>query len=266
MKEIIQLPGKKIYFASDFHLGAPNASTSRERELKIINWLNHIEQDAQAVFLVGDLFDFWFEYQQVIPKGFVRIQGKIAAMVDRGIQVYFFLGNHDMWMKKYFSEELGVIMVSDELEIKIGTQKFYIAHGDGLGPGDLGYKFIKRVFRNKLCQFLFSCLHPKIGLSLAQYFSKKSRVQTGTKDINYTKKEDEWLYQFCKEKNKGESFDYFIFGHRHLPMDITIENDARYLNLGEWINFYTYAEFDGTNLALKVWGQDTELPYQGIKE
>lgn len=265
MEQLNLNTGQKIYFASDFHLGAPTLELSKQRELKIIQWLNHIEKDAQAIFLVGDIFDFWFEYKQVVPKGFVRLQGKIAALADRGVKIYFFLGNHDMWMKKYFTEELGVEMISDELELKVNDSRFFIAHGDGLGPGDYGYKFIKKVFRNKFCQFLFSCLHPSIGLSLAQYFSNKSRIHTGTKDINYTKKEDEWLYQYSKSKRVTSPVDYFIFGHRHLPMDIAV-SESRYLNLGEWMNFSTYGEFDGSTMSLKVWGVDGEKDFEGIKE
>lgn len=192
-------------------MGAPSFASSRKRELAIIAWLDRISEDAQCIFLVGDIFDFWFEYKQVVPKGFVRLQGKIAALVDAGIDVYFFLGNHDMWMKNYFTKELGVTMITDELELDVDGKKFFIAHGDGLGPGDHGYKFIKGVFRNKFCQFLFSCLHPRIGLSLAQYFSNKSRIHTGTKDDNYDGKDAEWLYQFSKEKLKSAQYDYFIF-------------------------------------------------------
>jgi len=265
LEELNLHPDQKIYFASDFHLGAPTAELSRARELKIIDWLNHIEKDAKAIFLVGDLFDFWFEYKQVIPKGFVRLQGKIAALADRGIKIYFFLGNHDMWMKEYFTKELGVMMVSDELELKVNGNQFFIAHGDGLGPGDYGYKFIKKVFRNGLCQFLFSCLHPRMGISMAQYFSNKSRIHTGTKDIKYTNKEDEWLYQYSKSKLAKDPIDYFIFGHRHLPMDLSVKK-ARYLNLGEWLNFSTYAEFDGSTLSLKIWSEHGEKAFEGIKE
>jgi UDP-2,3-diacylglucosamine hydrolase len=170
-----------------------------------------------------------------------------------------------MWMKKYFTEELGVEMISNELELKINGKRFFIAHGDGLGPGDYGYKFIKKVFRNKFCQFLFSFLHPRIGLSMAQYFSNKSRIHTGSKDINYTNKEDEWLYQYCKSKHAKAPIDYFIFGHRHLPMEIAV-SASKYLNLGEWMNFSTYAEFDGSILSLKVWSEDGEKAFEGIKE
>ena len=211
MKHIELNNNKKVYFASDFHLGAPNPKESRTREYKVIEWLNYVQKDAQVIFLVGDIFDFWFEYKKVVPKGFVRIQAKIAELVEKGIEVYFFLGNHDMWMKNYFSEELGVKMVENELEVKINNKTFYISHGDGLGPGDYGYKFIKKIFRNRVCQFLFSLLHPSIALSLANYFSKRSRASSGIEDQSFTKKENEWLYLFCIEKLKTEDIDFFVF-------------------------------------------------------
>lgn len=188
MKHIQLNSNKKVYFASDFHLGAPNPKESRTREHKVIEWLNYVQNDAQVIFLVGDIFDFWFEYKKVVPKGFVRIQAKIAELVEQGIEVYFFLGNHDMWMKNYFSEELGVKMVENELEVKINNKTFYISHGDGLGPGDYGYKFIKKIFRNRVCQVLFSLLHPSIALSLANYFSKRSRASSGIEDQSFTKR------------------------------------------------------------------------------
>lgn len=255
---------KKVYFASDFHLGAPNPKESRIREYKVIEWLNYVQKDAQVIFLVGDIFDFWFEYKKVVPKGFVRIQAKIAELVEMGIEVYFFLGNHDMWMKNYFSEELGVKMIENELEVKINNKTFYISHGDGLGPGDYGYKFIKKVFRNRVCQFLFSMLHPSMALSLANYFSKRSRASSGIEDQSFTKKENEWLYQFCIEKLKDQHIDFFVFGHRHLPMEISI-NKSKYLNLGEWMNYQTFAEFDGEDQKLFSWGNGKIETFKGIQ-
>jgi UDP-2,3-diacylglucosamine hydrolase len=265
LKRIKQQQGKKIYFASDFHMGAPSLEASREREQQIVDWLDHISKDAQCIFLVGDIFDFWFEYKQVVPKGFIRLQGKIATLSDSGIDIYFFLGNHDMWMKNYFAEELGVTMIPNELELDIDGKILFVAHGDGLGPGDRGYKFVKKVFRNKFCQFLFSCLHPRIGLSLAQYFSNKSRIHTGTKDDNYDGKESEWLYQFSKERLKASPVDYFIFGHRHLPMVIQVST-ARYINLGEWMNYATFATYNEGELDLKVWSGGSIEEFKGIQE
>ena len=185
-------------------------------------------------------------------------------VVEKGIDVYFFLGNHDMWMKNYFSEELGVKMIENELEVKINNKTFYISHGDGLGPGDYGYKFIKKIFRNRVCQFLFSLLHPSVALSLANYFSKRSRASSGKEDESFTNKENEWLYQFCIEKLKEHDIDFFVFGHRHLPMAISI-NSSKYVNLGEWMNYQTFAEFDGEEQKLFSWKKGKIEIFKGIQ-
>lgn len=243
--------GKKIYFASDFHLGVPSYNSSLERERKIIQWLNQIEKDAFEIYLVGDIFDFWFEYKHAIPKGFVRLQGNIAKLVDAGIPIYFFTGNHDMWMFDYFEKELGVKIFREPILKEYNGKRLVIGHGDGLGPGDKKYKFIKRVFAAKWSQWLFARLHPNFGIGLANYFSRKSRIATGNDDKTFLGEENEWLVQYCKEREKTESNDYYLFGHRHLPLNISINERASYINLGEWINDFTYAVFDGQQLELK---------------
>lgn len=240
------MEGKKIYFASDLHLGVPGYEESRKREEKFVKWLDEIKKDAAEVYLVGDLFDFWFEYKTVIPKGFVRLQGKMAELSDSGIIVHVFTGNHDMWMYDYLPKELGVKLYHAPVEREINGKKFFIGHGDGLGPGDKGYKFIKKVFRNKFCQWCFARLHPNFGIGLANYFSRRSRNKT-KHESHYLGDEKEFLVQFCKEKLKEKKYDYFIFGHRHLPIDMKIEN-SRYINLGDWIQYFTWAEFDGHEL------------------
>ncbi|MNK02201.1 UDP-2,3-diacylglucosamine hydrolase [compost metagenome] len=245
--------GKNIYFASDFHLGVPAGKSSLEREKRIIDWLNHIQKDAFEIYLVGDIFDFWFEYKHAIPKGFVRIQGKIAELVDSGIPVYFFTGNHDMWMFDYFEQELGVKIFREPVYRVYNGKKIVIGHGDGLGPGDRGYKFIKKVFAAKWSQWLFARIHPNFGIGLANYFSRKSRVATGDSDSKFLGEDQEWLVQFCKEHEKTDPQDYYIFGHRHLPMTIKINERATYINLGEWLNYNTYAVFDGTETTLQEW-------------
>ncbi|MGK0384331.1 MAG: UDP-2,3-diacylglucosamine hydrolase, partial [Bacteroidia bacterium] len=209
----------KIYFASDFHLGVPNKEKSRERERLLVKWLDKISQDAAEVYLVGDLFDFWYEYKTVVPKGFVRFQAKIADLCDKGIQVHLFTGNHDMWMFNYFEEELGVKMHREPITKELNGKKFFIGHGDGLGPGDHGYKFIKKVFSNPLCIWLFKWLHPDIGVGLANFWSGRSRDANLESDEVYNGDESEWLLQYCKSVLKKEHFDYFIFGHRHLVLD-----------------------------------------------
>lgn len=245
--------GKKIYFASDFHLGVPVGAKSLERERRIIDWLDHIQKDAYEIYLVGDIFDFWFEYKHAIPKGFVRLQGKIAALTDSGIPVYFFTGNHDMWMFDYFEKELGVKIYREPVLRVFNDKKFLIGHGDGLGPGDRGYKFIKKVFAAKWSQWMFARLHPNFGIGLANYFSRKSRISTGDSDSQFLGEDNEWLVQYCREQEQTNQQDYYIFGHRHLPMTIRINERATYINLGEWIHYDTYAVFDGFETKLLEW-------------
>ena len=244
---------KKIYFLSDFHLGAPNITESLKREKKIIRFLDEIKNDALEIFILGDLFDFWYEYKKVVPKGYVRILGKLAEITDSGIPVYFFVGNHDMWMNDYFQKELNIPVFFEPKEFFYNDKKFLIGHGDGLGPGDHGYKFIKKVFRNKACQWLFGILPPYIGMGIAGYFSRKSRAQTGQSDEVFLGEDKEWLIQYSKEVLQKTHYDYFVFGHRHLPLDIRLNDKSRYLNLGDWIKYDSYAVFDGINMELKYY-------------
>ena len=246
-------PDKKIYFLSDFHLGAPDAQSSLIREKKIVSFLDHIQHDAAAIFIVGDIFDFWYEYRKVVPKGYVRLLGKLVELTDKGLPIYFFVGNHDMWMKDYFQKELNIPVYFEPKTFVWNNKRFYIGHGDGLGPGDHGYKFIKKIFRNKFCQWLFGQLHPTWGLGLANYFSAKSRAKTGTSDEHFLGEEGEWLIVYCKEILQQEHFNYFIFGHRHYPIDFALNDTSRYINLGDWIRNFTYASFDGNTVELKKW-------------
>lgn len=245
--------GKKIYFASDFHLGVPSAEASRKREKLIVQWLDEISSDAKAIYLVGDLFDFWFEYGKAVPKGFVRFQGKIAELTDQGIDIHFFTGNHDMWMFNYFQKELGVKLHKAPLTIEEDGKKIYIGHGDGLGPGDKGYKFIKKVFANRFFQWCFARLHPNFGIGLANYFSKSSRAATGDTDEKFLGEENEWLAIYSKEYLKTEHIDYFVFGHRHLPIILKVAEDSMYYNLGEWLNYNTYGVLEHGGFTLKTY-------------
>lgn len=242
---------QKIYFASDFHLGAPNYEKSLEREKLIVRWLDEIKHDAKEIFLVGDLFDFWFEYKHAIPKGFVRLQGKIAELTDSGIPITIFTGNHDMWIFDYIPKELGVKLYRGNITREFNGKKFLIGHGDGLGPGDHGYKFIKKVFANKLCQWAFERLHPNFGLGIGNYWSRKSRKVNADNDEVFLGEENEWLAIYCREYLQKEHIDYFVFGHRHLPLEIKLNENSTYFNLGEWINYNSYAVFDGEKLELK---------------
>ena len=249
---------KKVYFASDFHLGAPNYEKSLEREKKIIAWLDYITPTAKEIFLVGDIFDFWFEYKHAIPKGFVRLQGKIAALTDAGIPIHIFTGNHDMWIFDYIPKELGVSLYREPIERTFFNKRFYIGHGDGLGPGDYGYKFIKKVFNNPFCQWCFERLHPNFGIWLANQSSRKSRANSGHKDEKYLGDQNEWLAIYCKEILEKDHFDFFIFGHRHLPLNIQLADNSDYINLGDWLNYFTYLEVEEEKTTLKTWKNNTE--------
>jgi len=246
-------PGKKIYFISDFHLGSPGFDASLQREKKVVRFLDTIQADAAAIFIVGDLFDFWYEYKTVVPKGYVRILGKIAALTDAGIPVYFFVGNHDMWMDGYFEKELNVPVYFEPKAFTFNGKQLLVGHGDGLGPGDHGYKFIKKIFRNRFCQWLFGVLHPNLGIGLANYFSRRSRAMTGHSDEKFLGEENEWLISYCKEVLQTQHYDYFIFGHRHLPIDFALPQNSRYINLGDWIKYDSYGEFDGETMHLKYY-------------
>ena len=248
----ISIPqGKKIYFASDNHLGAPTQEQSRPREKKFVAWLDEIKHDAAAIFLLGDLFDFWFEYKTVVPKGFTRTLGKLAEISDSGIPIYYFVGNHDLWMNGYFEEELNIPVYHKPQEYTFNSTAFFIGHGDGLGPKDKGYKRMKKVFTNPIAKWFFKWLHPDLGVKLAQYMSVKNKLISGEEDIKFLGEDNEWLVQYCKRKEKEKHRDYYVFGHRHLPLEINLDNNSKYINLGDWISYYTYGVFDGSNFNLK---------------
>ncbi|HEX7367392.1 MAG TPA: UDP-2,3-diacylglucosamine diphosphatase [Pelobium sp.] len=240
------------YFASDFHLGAPNYQSSRAREIKLVAWLDFIKKDAHSIFLMGDVFDFWFEYATVVPKGYIRLLGKLAELADAGIKLYFFKGNHDMWVFDYFQKELNATIVSDELVLDLDGKRFFLHHGDGLGKGDNAYKLLKYFFRSNFCQWLFARLHPNFGVGIANYWSRKSRIAGNKKQEHLQKEyEEKWLANYYQElKQKFGAVDYLIMGHRHFPIELKIEN-AKYFNLGEWVNFTSYVVFDGVDVELK---------------
>lgn len=246
---------KNIYFASDFHLGVPDHDSSLRRELLLVKWLDEISSTAKEIFLMGDIFDFWFEYKTVIPKGYVRLLGKIASLTDSGIPVHIFRGNHDLWAFDYLNKETGAILYRRSVIRDFNGKKFFLSHGDGLGPGDNGYKFLKRVFENRFNQFLFNWLHPDIGTRLGLYFSHRSRIANIAREQKNDYKidiEKEMLYIYCQKKlEKQPDIDYFVFGHRHVPIDHSLNEKSRLIILGDWVTNFTYAVFDGENLELK---------------
>ena len=250
----MQIPkGKKIYFASDNHLGAPTKEASYPREKKFVAWLDEIKHDAAVIFLIGDLFDFWFEYKTVVPKGFTRTLGKLAEISDSGIPIHYFVGNHDLWMNGYFEEELNIPVYHKPKEFTFNNKVFFIGHGDGLGPHDKGYKRMKKVFTNPFFKWLFRWLHPDIGVGIAQYLSVKNKLISGDDDAKFLGEDNEWLVQYAKLKLESKHRDYFIFGHRHLPMEVNLGQDSQYLNIGDWIQYFTYGVFDGEHLELKTY-------------
>jgi UDP-2,3-diacylglucosamine hydrolase len=251
MKTITLLKDKKIYFASDNHLGAPGPGASRPREKRFVQWLDSIKSDAGAIFLLGDLFDFWFEYKTVVPKYFTRTLGKLAELSDAGIPIYYFVGNHDLWMNGYFEEELQITVFHKPQQFCFNDTTFFIGHGDGLGPHDKGYKRMKKVFTNPVAKWFFRWLHPDLGVQLAQYLSVKNKLISGEADIQFLGEDKEWLVHYSKRKLEKQHYDYFVFGHRHLPLEIPLNEKSTYINLGDWITYFTYAVFDGSTLSLQ---------------
>jgi len=248
-------PGKKAYFTSDWHLGWPDREKSLIREKKILRWLESIENEAGALFLLGDIFDFWFDYRHAAPRHFVRVLGKLASMQDNGIKIYYFFGNHDMWHRDYLQKETGMIMVPDAAEIRLNGLKIYAAHGDGLGPGDKKFKFIKALFRNKTAQWFYRWLHPDLGIPLASYFSRLSRKNTPPEITRFMGPEKEHLILHSRDILKNENFDYFVYGHRHHVVEYPLTNKAVYVNIGDWIRHFSYAVTDGNTLQLKKYGE-----------
>ena len=242
----------KIYFASDFHLGAPDLAESHKREKLIVQWLTDIEKDAKAIYLDGDIFDFWFEYKKVKPKGFVRLLGKLAQLTDNGMKIHLFVGNHDLWMQDYLETEVGIKVHHNNITIREGGKEIFIGHGDGLGKGDYFYKFLRKIFTSKICQWAFARLHPNFAFSLAHTWSKSGRKSKGASFIS---NEKEILYGYCKEQQSINPVDYYIFGHRHFPLELKVDEKATYINTGDWLQHYTYAVLDNGKLELKTYSK-----------
>lgn len=251
---------KKIYFASDFHFGIPNVEKSKIRESRLIRWLDFVKADAAEIFLMGDLFDFWFEYKTVVPKGYVRLLGKLAEITDAGIPVHFFRGNHDMWAFDYLETEIGMKLYREPVIRDFNGKRFFLSHGDGLGKGDTGYKFIKYVFERKINRFLFNWLHPDIGTRMGLFWSGRSRY-ANEKPVSKLKEDKEFenidnsrLAVFCRKKlMEDPTINYFIFGHWHISNIHSLTDESFYIHLGDWIKYFSYGVFDGAKFELKAY-------------
>jgi len=238
----------------------PNGEVSLAREKSIVEWLEYCAPNADVIYLMGDIFDFWFEYKKVVPRGFVRFLGTLAKITDNGTKVIMFPGNHDLWLSEYLVKECGVELITKEFVVEHHGKRFFLHHGDGLGPGDHSYKFLKKIFLARFARFLFGWLHPDIGVALAHRFSKKSRLAQNPKEDNYLGDQQEYLTQFALSHAQGNlenPIDYYIFGHRHLVLNVHIAPKSRYINLGEWLHGSQYAVFDGQTMELLNWPNNT---------
>ena len=239
---------KKIFFLSDAHLWYPNNRDSIVREKKLVAFLDSISHQASEIYLLGDIFDFWYEYKSVVPRGYVRILGKLAELCDKGIVIHFFKGNHDIWAFDYLREEIGLVLHNDALHTNIGTKNFFLAHGDGTNKTDRNFLFLKKLFHNKVLQWFFTRLHPNLAFYLASKWSRHSRLINGSEPF---KDEQEPMVSFCRENLMNEGLDFIVFGHRHCPVNYPLDGSTNMIILGDWITHYTYGEFDGKNFALK---------------
>jgi len=246
---------KKTYFISDAHLGFPNFSESLIREKLLVKWLDEAKTDASEIYMVGDIFDFWFEHKRVVPRGFTRLLGKISEITDSGIKVHFFTGNHDLWIADYLQKETGVILHRKEFIAEIGGKIFFIAHGDALGPGDSGFKILKSIFLNKVIQWFFKRLHPNFTMWIGINWSKSSRYSDNPENLKFLGENKERLVKYAAEKIKTNKVDYFIFGHRHVPVELMLSQSTKFINLGDWITNFSYAVFENNNLYLKYYNK-----------
>jgi len=242
---------KKIYFASDVHLGSPALKHNRERELLFVSWLHQIKKDAAIIFLLGDIFDFWFEYRKVAPQGFVRVLGALAEICDSGIPVHFFTGNHDIWVFDYLPRETGMIIHREPMETELFGKKFFLAHGDDLGKTDIKYQILTRFFHNKLAQWAFAKVHPDLSFRLAHYWSKNSRLARGVEGAGFLGEEREHQIIFARKKLKEKHFDYFVLGHRHIALDFQLSENSKIIILGDWFKGSTYGVYDGNTFRLE---------------
>jgi UDP-2,3-diacylglucosamine hydrolase len=241
----------KIFFASDFHLGLNAGAPPLDREKKVVAWLNDAASEAAEIYLLGDVFDFWWEYRLVVPKGFTRFLGTVSSITDSGIPVHFFTGNHDMWIGNYLSKECGITLHTSPFTTSYNGKKFYIAHGEGLGTRSTGFKILLKIFHNKPLRIMYSALHPSIGVGLGHRWSLNSRLGKGI-TTNFMGEDKEDLIRYSRTLLEKEKIDYFIYGHRHLAMTFTMKDGAEIVFLGDWITNSSFAEWNGNSLTLRM--------------
>lgn len=253
---------KNVYFLSDAHLGSRAIEHRRTQERKLVRFLDDIKDKASAIYLLGDIFDFWYEYKEVVPKGYTRFLGKISEITDMGVEVHFFIGNHDIWCDDYLEKECGVIMHRSPFTVDMNGKVFYLAHGDGLGDPSKSFRILRKMFHSKFLRKCFSSLHPRWGVDFGLNWAKHSREKrVNGKDPEFMGEKNEFLVRFSKEYlEKHPDINFFIFGHRHIMLDLMLSRTTRTIILGDWINYFSYAVFDGEHLFLEQYFEgDTVL-------
>ena len=253
---------KNVYFLSDAHLGSWAIAHGRTQERRLVRFLDSIKTKAAAIYLLGDMFDFWNEYRYVVPKGYTRFLGKLSELTDMGVEVHFFTGNHDIWTYGYLEEECGLIVHKAPLTTEIYDKVFYLAHGDGLGDPDPKYRFLRRMFHNRTCQRLLNFIHPRWGMALGLTWAKHRRLKRADgKEAPYMGEDREFLVRYTKEYLQGhKDIDYFIYGHRHIELDLMLSRKTRMMILGDWIWQFSYAVFDGEHMFLETYVEGESRP------
>ena len=248
----------KIYFISDVHLGARAFNNDREREKKLVRFLSSIENDAKAIYFLGDIFDFWYEYKHIIPKGFTRLFGKLAQLADSGVEMHYFIGNHDIWTGDYFEKEFGMIMHYDAEEMQINGLNFYLAHGHRTGYRSLAVKIMHFFFHSKWVRRIYNLIHPSINYYFGLEWSAHNRkYKHKQEEAKYLGEEKEFLVCFAKEYLKEKPIDFFVFGHRHVMLDLMITKTSRVVYLGDWVTNFSYGVLDGEDFSLEIYEEET---------
>lgn len=249
----MDINGKKIYFISDAHLGARFHTDHRAIEKKLVRWLDSVKETASAIFMLGDMFDYWYEYKYVVPKGFIRFLGKLAELSDSGVEIHIFIGNHDVWLFNYLPEEVGAIIHRDVLTVELLGQRFFLGHGDEIDYRSRSFRLLRKLFRNRFCQWLYAGIHPRWSFRFALSWSLNSRKSELKKnqELTYAGEAAEYMVEFAKDYLRTHpDINFFIFGHRHIMLDLMLTKTSRLLIAGDWMKLFSYIEWDGKELSL----------------